>query len=504
MNCASIRNCSPKTASSILMSAVTAFESQPRRRPPLARNQRSPKVPLVKSTYLVVALPTCVGDMNSVRLSKAETRILEQYWKLGTCSVREILDSLPEDERVAYTTVQTLVYRLEQKGALRKVKKIGNAQLFEPAIDQNQYRTGLVRDLLDLFGGSPRLLVSNLLETGDHHAAGFEGVAKRGAKQEQPQTLRKSACLSTSRAAMYYFGVHLLYASLVCVAAWVLTSIPRGSATTKYWIWVATALNFIFPLGAIVDRFWTSHLSWATPLSIIGDVAGRITRSPTAGVLCGVWLLGATAMLTRLCLRIRAERGDAQAMAGQNPGDPRRSFDSHGVAVRFVASRQAPAVDGVLHPYISLPHGIDRVLSEPELSAVLIHELTHARRRDNLIRLIHELGLCGLWFHPLVWITGSQLALYRELSCDELVIQRGHGGDLVSALAKLANPEEAFLLQATASSFISRRLARLTATEPHRTCLASNMLLAAVFGSALLAGVLGTVAHTACCFIAKK
>jgi BlaI family penicillinase repressor len=104
--------------------------------------------------------------MKKPRLSKAETRILEQYWKLGTSSVREILDSLPEDERVAYTTVQTLVYRLEQKGALRKVKKIGNAQLFEPAIDQSQHRGTLVQDLLDLFGGSPRMLVSNLLETG--------------------------------------------------------------------------------------------------------------------------------------------------------------------------------------------------------------------------------------------------------------------------------------------------------------------------------------------------
>jgi BlaI family transcriptional regulator, penicillinase repressor len=101
-----------------------------------------------------------------MRLSKAEARILEQYWKLGTCSVREILDSLPEEERVAYTTVQTLVYRLEQKGALRRVRKIGNAQLFEPAIDQREFRSGLVRDLLELFGGSPRLLVSNLLETG--------------------------------------------------------------------------------------------------------------------------------------------------------------------------------------------------------------------------------------------------------------------------------------------------------------------------------------------------
>lgn len=104
--------------------------------------------------------------MKQTPLSKAETRILEEYWKLGTASVREVLESLPEEERVAYTTVQTLVYRLEEKGALRKVKKIGNAQLFEPAINESQHRNRLIRDLLDLFGGSPRLLVSNLLENG--------------------------------------------------------------------------------------------------------------------------------------------------------------------------------------------------------------------------------------------------------------------------------------------------------------------------------------------------
>ena len=104
--------------------------------------------------------------MQKPRLSKAEARILEQCWKLGTCSVREILNGLPEDERVAYTTVQTLVHRLEQKGAVRRVKKIGNAQLFEPALGQREYRRGVVCDLLALFGGSPRLLVSNLLEAG--------------------------------------------------------------------------------------------------------------------------------------------------------------------------------------------------------------------------------------------------------------------------------------------------------------------------------------------------
>src|ERR1700757_2594228 len=104
--------------------------------------------------------------MKEPRLSKAETRILEQYWKLGTASVREILESLPEDERVAYTTVHTLVYRLVGEGPVGKVNKIGNAQLFQPVINESQYRSRLVRDLLDLFGGSPRLLVSNLLENG--------------------------------------------------------------------------------------------------------------------------------------------------------------------------------------------------------------------------------------------------------------------------------------------------------------------------------------------------
>ena len=302
--------------------------------------------------------------------------------------------------------------------------------------------------------------------------------------------------------ALYYFDVHLLYASIVGIAAWFLTSIRRGSATTKYWIWVATSLNFILPLGAVLDRSLASHLAWATPLGLIGGAASSITQSPAATVLLMVWLLGTILMLTRLCLRLRAERRDDPPAAGLSALQPKWNFLAQGVPIRFAGSRQGPAVHGVLHPHISLPQGIDRLLSEHELNAVLIHELTHARRRDNLIRLIHEVGLCALWFHPLVWITGSRLALYRELSCDESVIQSAHGGDLVSALAKLANPEEAFLLQATVSSFMSRRLARLAATQQVSSRRA-NTFLTVVFGAALLAGVFATVAHTACCFVHK-
>lgn len=123
-----------------------------------------------------------------MRLSKAEMRLLEQYWKLGTCSVREVLESLPQDERVAYTTVQTLVYRLEQKGALRRVKKIGNAQLFEPVIDRGAFRSGLVRELLDLFGGSPQLLVSNLLESGSLTLKDLKALQEAARKHDAGDT----------------------------------------------------------------------------------------------------------------------------------------------------------------------------------------------------------------------------------------------------------------------------------------------------------------------------
>lgn len=302
---------------------------------------------------------------------------------------------------------------------------------------------------------------------------------------------------------LYYVEVHVLYASMVGLAAWILTSFRFGNATTKYWIWVATALNFIVPAGAILDKSFASHLGWATPLGVVGDLGFRITHSTlTAVTMSSVWLFGAVLMAARLYLRLQSDRRDDQA-SFQNRCSSNRDLLAHGVPVRFTESRQAPTVNGVLHPHISLPQGIDRLLSQHELDAVLMHELTHARRRDNLIRLAYEIARCGLWFHPLVWITGSRLAVYRELSCDESVIENAHGGDLVSALAKLANSEEPLLLQASASSFLSLRLAHLSAAQPKTASRAENALLALVFTAVLVAAVVGTVAHTACCWIAR-
>jgi beta-lactamase regulating signal transducer with metallopeptidase domain len=116
--------------------------------------------------------------------------------------------------------------------------------------------------------------------------------------------------------------------------------------------------------------------------------------------------------------------------------------------------------------------------------------------------LLYEISLCALWFHPLLWLAGARIGLYRELSCDEAVIHRAHGQELVSALAKLAVPPQAGLLQASASSHLSDRLALLAAPS-QMTYRAADLLLTFLFSALFVSGVFQTIAHTACCFVLK-
>lgn len=302
--------------------------------------------------------------------------------------------------------------------------------------------------------------------------------------------------------AMYYVSIHLLYASFVASAAWALTSVLGASATTKYWIWVATAFNFAVPVGAFIDKLWVLHLTWARPLGAVGGPIWDATEGRKAVVLGLFWIAGTSSMLMRLISRLHKDRRATQAPTGsRNPGPS--GFVTEGIPVSFGQNRESPAVRGVLNPCIVLPGGLDRLLNQREFNAVLLHELAHAKRRDNLIRLLYEVSLCALWFHPLVWLAGAQMALYRELSCDESVIRRAHGQALVSALAKLAFPEkEALFLQATASSHLSHRLARLAGSAA--TNWAPSLLLTSLFAAVTAAGIYGTIAHTACCFLLKR
>src|SRR5215469_10840103 len=301
--------------------------------------------------------------------------------------------------------------------------------------------------------------------------------------------------------AVYYLEVHFLFASVVCVAAWLLTSLWRGSYTAKYWIWVATAANFMVPIGGFFNGFGAARLSWATQLRGLDEVGFEVSRNlPVGGVILGVWLCGAALMAVRLVVRLPWGGGDERNGEGCSTTQLRRRFLRHGVPVTLSAPGHGPSVEGLLRPRISLPLGIDGLLTDRELDAVLIHEVTHARRHDNLIALIHEIALCGLWFHPLLWLTGSRLAMFRELSCDDFVIQSSRGADLITALAKLADPGQSRLLRAGAATLFRHRLARLKAAEPRHASGAADLVLIVIYGAVLLACVVETIAHTPGCF----
>jgi beta-lactamase regulating signal transducer with metallopeptidase domain len=300
---------------------------------------------------------------------------------------------------------------------------------------------------------------------------------------------------------VYYLEVHILYASILCLVAWALTSIRSAGATWKYWIWVATSINFLVPFGGFFNGFGSSRVSWATQLGGLDDVGIGISRNLTAGVvLLAVWLCGAAFMFARLLVYLYQDRQGERAAGDPNTAPLKRRFLVHGVPVTLSVAAQGPSVAGVLRPHISLPLGINGLLNDRELGAVLIHEVIHARRRDNLIGLIHEIALCGLWFHPLVWLTGSRLAVFRELSCDDFVIERSRGADLVSALAKLADPGGTRLLRAGAATLFRHRLARLKASPPHCARGATDLVLIMIYGVMLLTCIVETIAHTPSCF----
>jgi BlaI family penicillinase repressor len=126
----------------------------------------------------------------SPKLTRLELHIMEALWSRGASSIREIQEEFPERARPAYTTVQTTVYRLEAKGALRRVKKISNAHIFEAAISRNAAHRRLIDDLLGLFGGRTQPVMAQLIESGKltlQDVRDAEKALRRLARKDKPQ-----------------------------------------------------------------------------------------------------------------------------------------------------------------------------------------------------------------------------------------------------------------------------------------------------------------------------
>jgi len=100
------------------------------------------------------------------KLTRLELQIMEVLWTQGACSVREVQEAFPEEGRPAYTTIQTTMYRMEEKDAIRRAKKISNAHIFEAVVSRGDAQGRLIDDLLSLFGGRTQPVMAHLVETG--------------------------------------------------------------------------------------------------------------------------------------------------------------------------------------------------------------------------------------------------------------------------------------------------------------------------------------------------
>lgn len=104
--------------------------------------------------------------MTKTKFTKLELQIMQALWDNGKASIREIQETFPEPDRPAYTTIQTTVYRLEGKNAVRRVKKISNAHIFEAVVSRDAAQGRLIDELLGLFGGRTQPVMAHLIESG--------------------------------------------------------------------------------------------------------------------------------------------------------------------------------------------------------------------------------------------------------------------------------------------------------------------------------------------------
>ncbi len=125
--------------------------------------------------------------MPGPKLTKLELQIMETLWTRGSASIREIQEDFLEKHRPAYTTIQTTVYRMETKKAVRRVRKVGNFHIFEAAVSRDVAQRKLIDDLLALFGGRTQPVMAHLIESGKLTLADVKEAEKTLRKLERKE-----------------------------------------------------------------------------------------------------------------------------------------------------------------------------------------------------------------------------------------------------------------------------------------------------------------------------
>ena len=309
-------------------------------------------------------------------------------------------------------------------------------------------------------------------------------------------------------------AVHLAAATAVALAALGLTRLlRRGGAGLRHAIWMTAAAGFLLPFGAVAGLGAAlGRLLPRLPAAVAAPDFSRLLRYPSVvpsapgaaphAELCCLAVLLWTVVALLLAAR-SASRLRAGAAAVRAPEEAER------VAVRLAAARMgisvpvrivvaagsgAPAVAGLFRPVLLLPEGLGAHLDPAEFEAVLMHEMAHVRRRDNLTGAVARLAACLFWFYPPVWWLERKLFAEREFACDEMVLHRGTAPEpYASGLLKTCRLCWAGApsgLAAAAGSHLTLRMEEIMSFPNRNRSKLAARLAAAGMGLALLAAPL--------------
>jgi len=229
---------------------------------------------------------------------------------------------------------------------------------------------------------------------------------------------------------------HVWQSTLVAAAIAGIAALLRDdTAHSRYWLWWAASVKFLVPfslltaLGAAIREAGAPRIELADWPSTLGILAEPMPDATGWGALrtalLAIWAVGFAAVVGNWIVRAMKVRSLLRAslpFAGSLPRGAER------LEARTSAALLEPALVGIVRPVLLLPQGIAEHLSPTQLDAVLEHELSHLRRRDNLTAAVHMVVEAAFWFHPLVWWIGARLVEERERACDEAVVRAGHDG----------------------------------------------------------------------------
>jgi uncharacterized protein (TIGR03435 family) len=254
---------------------------------------------------------------------------------------------------------------------------------------------------------------------------------------------------------------HLWQSTLIAGLAWLVTlALRRERAGVRYGVWLAASVKFLIPFSALTSlgaRFgWhPAVVAVFTPHDLAIDQGGgllspqalRIAVYPSAGaptvrslwnaapdLLLALWAFGAATLLVMSIVRWRRVASIARQSTPLTSGPivdalrvvERRAGVTRPIVVAISGSSLEPGVFGILAPTLVWPSRLSEHLSFEQIEAILAHEVTHVRRRDNLAALIHLFVQTAFWIHPIVWWIGERLVDERERACDEAVLDAGN------------------------------------------------------------------------------